>query len=64
MKLKAVFPWPDMYSLESEEYQNICFPPKTWFFSFQSLWFFQFKDDYTGQDPYHGEGEANGSVFQ
>lgn len=48
-----------------EEYQNnICYPPSTLIFSA----FNQFDTDdlkvvIIGQDPYHGEGEANGLCF-
>lgn len=48
-----------------EEYQNqICFPPKELIFSaFNSCPFKDTKVVIIGQDPYHGEGEANGLSF-
>ena len=48
-----------------EEYQNyICFPPKDLIFSaFNHCAFEDVKVVIIGQDPYHGEGEANGLSF-
>ena len=48
-----------------EEYQNyICFPPKDLiFFFFFHCAFEDVKVVIIGQDPYHGEGEANGLSF-
>lgn len=48
-----------------EEYSNfICFPPKELIFSaFNQFSFEELKVVIIGQDPYHGEGEANGLCF-
>jgi uracil-DNA glycosylase len=48
-----------------EEYQNtICFPPKELILSaFNTCSFEDAKVVIIGQDPYHGEGEANGLSF-
>jgi uracil-DNA glycosylase len=48
-----------------EEYQNsICFPPKELIFSaFNNCSFENIKVVIIGQDPYHGDGEANGLSF-
>jgi len=48
-----------------KEYQNeICYPPKELIFSaFNSCPFEAVKIVIIGQDPYHGEGEANGKAF-
>ncbi|PWA04373.1 uracil-DNA glycosylase [Flavobacterium psychrotolerans] len=48
-----------------EEYQNhICFPPKELLFAaFDYCSFDDLKVVIIGQDPYHGEGEANGLCF-
>ena len=48
-----------------EEYQNyICFPPKDLIFSaFNHCSFDKVKVVIIGQDPYHGDGEANGLCF-
>ena len=48
-----------------EEYQNyICFPPKDLIFSaFNHCALEDVKVVIIGQDPYHGEGEANGLSF-
>lgn len=48
-----------------EEYQNYtCFPPKDLIFAaFNSCNFDNLKVIIIGQDPYHGEGEANGLSF-
>ncbi|SEP61569.1 uracil-DNA glycosylase [Flavobacterium urocaniciphilum] len=53
-----------MLSVE-EEYQNfICFPPKDLIFSaFNKCALNDIKVVIIGQDPYHGEGEANGLCF-
>jgi uracil-DNA glycosylase len=49
----------------NEEYQNsICFPPKELIFSaFNNCSFENIKVVIIGQDPYHGDGEANGLCF-
>ncbi|MBF4472083.1 uracil-DNA glycosylase [Flavobacterium sp. HJJ] len=49
----------------NEEYQNfICFPPKELIFSaFNNCSFEDIKVVIIGQDPYHGDGEANGLAF-
>ncbi|WP_348824813.1 uracil-DNA glycosylase [Flavobacterium aestuarii] len=49
----------------NEEYQNfICFPPKELIFSaFNNCPFENVKVVIIGQDPYHGDGEANGLAF-
>jgi uracil-DNA glycosylase len=49
----------------NEEYQNsICFPPKELIFSaFNNCPFENIKVVIIGQDPYHGDGEANGLSF-
>lgn len=48
-----------------DEYQNyVCFPPKELIFSaFNQFDFNDLKVVIIGQDPYHGEGEANGLCF-
>ena len=48
-----------------EEYQNhICFPPKELLFAaFDHCPFEDLKVVIIGQDPYHGDGEANGLCF-
>ena len=48
-----------------DEYQNyVCFPPKDLIFSaFNQFDFNDLKVVIIGQDPYHGEGEANGLCF-
>lgn len=48
-----------------EEYQNhVCFPPKELIFSaFDYCSFKDLKVVIIGQDPYHGDGEANGLCF-
>ncbi len=48
-----------------EEYKNhVCYPPKDLIFSaFESCSFQNLKVVILGQDPYHGEGEANGLCF-
>ena len=49
----------------SEEFNNmVCFPPKELIFSaFNQCDFENIKVVFIGQDPYHGEGEANGLCF-
>ena len=49
----------------SEEYQNFtCFPPKELIFNaFEKCSFDDLKVVIIGQDPYHGDGEANGLCF-
>ncbi|WP_300979144.1 uracil-DNA glycosylase, partial [Flavobacterium sp.] len=49
----------------AEEYQNhTCFPPKELIFSaFNHCTLEEVKVVIIGQDPYHGEGEANGLSF-
>lgn len=50
--------------VEDEYNVNICFPPKEWIFNaFNSCAFEDVKVVIIGQDPYHGEGEANGLCF-
>lgn len=48
-----------------DEYQNyVCFPPRELIFSaFNQFDFNDLKVVIIGQDPYHGEGEANGLCF-
>jgi uracil-DNA glycosylase len=48
-----------------QEYQNsVCFPPKELIFSaFNNCSFENIKVVIIGQDPYHGDGEANGLSF-
>lgn len=48
-----------------QEYQNsVCFPPKELIFSaFNNCSFEAVKVVIIGQDPYHGDGEANGLSF-
>ncbi len=55
----------DLINSVEEEYQNhICFPPKELIFNaFNSCAFQDLKVVIIGQDPYHGEGEANGLCF-
>jgi uracil-DNA glycosylase len=51
-------------SLEIEYQENICFPPKNLILSaFDHCDFSILKMVIIGQDPYHGEGEANGLCF-
>ena len=49
----------------NQEYQNsVCFPPKELIFSaFNNCPFEAIKVVIIGQDPYHGDGEANGLSF-
>lgn len=48
-----------------QEYQNsVCFPPKELiFWAFNNCTFENIKVVIIGQDPYHGDGEANGLAF-
>lgn len=70
--------WQTLFEVESEkeyfknlmdqveeEYQNqICFPPKELIFNaFNQFSVQDLKVVIIGQDPYHGEGEANGLCF-
>jgi uracil-DNA glycosylase len=53
-----------MEILESEYMENTCFPSKDLIFSaFNHCDFLNLKMVIIGQDPYHGEGEANGLCF-
>jgi uracil-DNA glycosylase len=53
-----------MFQVENEYEENICFPPKELIFNaFNSCSFEDIKVVIIGQDPYHGEGEANGLCF-
>lgn len=53
-----------MLQVENEYEENICFPPKELIFNaFNSCSFEEVKVVIIGQDPYHGEGEANGLCF-
>jgi uracil-DNA glycosylase len=55
----------DLMKAVDEEYQNtVCFPPKELIFSaFNTCSFNDVKVVIIGQDPYHGQGEANGLSF-
>ena len=55
----------DLIETVTIEYQNhTCFPPKKLIFSaFDTCSFNDLKVVIIGQDPYHGEGEANGLCF-
>ncbi len=55
----------DLIALISDEYvQNTCYPPQFQIFSaFNSCPFHKVKVVILGQDPYHGEGQANGLSF-
>lgn len=55
----------DLMKDVEEEYQNqTCFPPKDLIFSaFNNCSLEDLKVVIIGQDPYHGEGEANGLCF-
>lgn len=55
----------DLMKAVDEEYKNYtCFPPKELLFAaFNSCSFEDLKVVIIGQDPYHGEGEANGLCF-
>jgi uracil-DNA glycosylase len=51
-------------SVENEYAENSCFPPKELTFAaFDYCSFQDLKVVIIGQDPYHGEGEANGLCF-
>ncbi len=53
-----------MNSVEDEFSKNTCYPPKELIFSaFDYCSFENLKVVIIGQDPYHGEGEANGLCF-
>ena len=50
--------------VDNEYAEHICFPPKELIFSaFEYCNFKDLKVVIIGQDPYHGEGEANGLCF-
>ncbi|WP_395061575.1 uracil-DNA glycosylase [Flavobacterium sp.] len=55
----------DLMKLVNEEYANFsCFPPKKMIFNaFEKCSFDDVKVVIIGQDPYHGDGEANGLCF-
>lgn len=55
----------DLIQAVDQEYQNsTCFPPKDLIFSaFNNCSLEDLKVVIIGQDPYHGEGEANGLCF-
>jgi uracil-DNA glycosylase len=55
----------DLIQTVDQEYQNsTCFPPKDLIFSaFNNCSLENLKVVIIGQDPYHGEGEANGLCF-
>ena len=51
-------------NVDKEYAEQICFPPKELIFSsFEYCRFDDLKVVIIGQDPYHGEGEANGLCF-
>lgn len=53
-----------MHKVDEEYAANICFPPKDLIFNaFNFCSFDDVKVVILGQDPYHGEGEANGLAF-
>ena len=53
-----------LLQVEAEYASNTCFPPKDLIFNaFNSCSFEDVKVVIIGQDPYHGEGEANGLCF-
>lgn len=53
-----------MQTIDHEYQNNICYPPKHLIFSaFNQCRIDQLKVVIIGQDPYHGEGEANGLSF-
>ena len=53
-----------LQEVEEEYKQHICYPPKELIFSaFDYCDFSNLKLVIIGQDPYHGEGEANGLCF-
>jgi uracil-DNA glycosylase len=50
--------------VENEYHNSICFPPKELIFNaFNQFEFDDLKVVIIGQDPYHGQGEANGLCF-
>jgi uracil-DNA glycosylase len=55
----------ELMNVVDQEYQNsACFPPKELIFSaFNNCSFENIKVVIIGQDPYHGDGEANGLSF-
>ena len=55
----------DLMNTVAEEYENhICFPPEDLIFNaFDACDFKNLKVVIIGQDPYHGDGEANGLCF-
>ena len=55
----------DLINTVDKEYENYtCFPPKEFIFNaFNSCDFSNLKVVIIGQDPYHGDGEANGLCF-
>ena len=55
----------ELMATVDQEYQNsVCFPPKELIFSaFNNCSFENVKVVIIGQDPYHGDGEANGLSF-
>src|SRR6187402_3771310 len=55
----------ELIDIVDQEYENtICFPPKELIFSaFNNCSFENVKVVIIGQDPYHGDGEANGLCF-
>ncbi|HSD05636.1 uracil-DNA glycosylase [Flavobacterium sp.] len=55
----------DLMKTVDEEYKNhVCFPPKELIFAaFNNCSFDNVKVVIIGQDPYHGDGEANGLAF-
>ncbi|HEU4791078.1 MAG TPA: uracil-DNA glycosylase [Flavobacterium sp.] len=55
----------ELLNTVDQEYQNsVCFPPKELIFSaFNNCSFENIKVVIIGQDPYHGDGEANGLSF-
>ena len=53
-----------MQDVENEYAASLCFPPKEFIFhAFQKCQLDDLKVVIIGQDPYHGEGEANGLCF-
>jgi len=51
-------------SVENEYQNNVCYPPKNLVFgAFDHCSFDNLKVVIIGQDPYHGDGEANGLCF-
>lgn len=55
----------ELMNTVDQEYKNsVCFPPKELIFSaFNNCSFENIKVVIIGQDPYHGDGEANGLAF-